>query len=517
MTRPLNFELRHPLVVAGDTPDDGVPILQIEWSTEDSDEQVQICLNLSLNEYVKLASAIDVGRDIAYGENTNEIWWIWCRALAEICGMSCEDVADCIENDANVLAALLAQLSANGFSPNTDSATADDYAPLPNEKLAENLLPTAYDCSTPAHNMSIARAIVRELNESAEDLFENIELTTNPAEAVSIVTDGVPVAGTANNVVEFADWLIQTAREMYQAAYNQTTEDTISCAIFCHLETDCTISLDEIIEIYSQFEFTPPETPDDLQSLIDWSLTVTGLLAEDAVAAVHSLILYIMRFGESIVGTNWNDLANVIRSSSEFNDYSYDDCDDCPPEETVTDYWSLFWDFGLAPYNWTNIGITDGNLCHYVSGNGWEGITGLATTVNVNIGLADLGAQYVIRGFAVKELRRGGTATSNDYIIPRVFPNANWGGTFANFGSSANQPNGNEVIQGAVSPLASAAYRSLQALNRVSGGAANPPTRMLRVYQIVVWGLKGAGDTKPPNSIWAGNTLPATVPELFPS
>lgn len=50
------------------------------WSESDPDIKINIILNLSLNEYVALASCIDVGRDIAYGDNSIELWYIWVRS-----------------------------------------------------------------------------------------------------------------------------------------------------------------------------------------------------------------------------------------------------------------------------------------------------------------------------------------------------------------------------------------------------------------------------------------------------
>lgn len=50
------------------------------WSESDPDIKISIILNLSLNEYIALASCVDVGRDIAYGDNSIELWYIWCRS-----------------------------------------------------------------------------------------------------------------------------------------------------------------------------------------------------------------------------------------------------------------------------------------------------------------------------------------------------------------------------------------------------------------------------------------------------
>ena len=53
------------------------------WPSADSDEIVDVGLRLSLNEYVALATCVDIGRDIAYGDNSEYLWWLWTRAIRE--------------------------------------------------------------------------------------------------------------------------------------------------------------------------------------------------------------------------------------------------------------------------------------------------------------------------------------------------------------------------------------------------------------------------------------------------
>lgn len=80
--RKLKFPLYYTLAPSDKTDDETLPSPQIEWTTEDSNERVNVVLNLSLNEFIAIASAIDVGRDVAYGEDSETVWWIWNRAFA---------------------------------------------------------------------------------------------------------------------------------------------------------------------------------------------------------------------------------------------------------------------------------------------------------------------------------------------------------------------------------------------------------------------------------------------------
>jgi len=78
--RPLSWELQNALVFSQTTEDDidCESASSFVWPA-DSDERVVIPFKLSLNEYNVLASAIDVGSDIAYGEDALRVVWLWLR------------------------------------------------------------------------------------------------------------------------------------------------------------------------------------------------------------------------------------------------------------------------------------------------------------------------------------------------------------------------------------------------------------------------------------------------------
>jgi len=81
--RVLPFPLKNPTVIGGivGSGENESPFDVLQWVTSDPDERVTVELQLSLNEYVALASSIDVGRDIAYGTESQYVWWLWTRAF----------------------------------------------------------------------------------------------------------------------------------------------------------------------------------------------------------------------------------------------------------------------------------------------------------------------------------------------------------------------------------------------------------------------------------------------------
>jgi hypothetical protein len=104
--RKLSWDLSHPVVKNRTTEDDcETPSPSSFVWPEDSDERVLVPFMLSLNEYNVLASTIDVGSDLAYGEDALRVTWLWLRNMR--CDLDfCAYIASCILNSEGVHLAL---------------------------------------------------------------------------------------------------------------------------------------------------------------------------------------------------------------------------------------------------------------------------------------------------------------------------------------------------------------------------------------------------------------------------
>ena len=484
----------------------------------DMDEQIDICLRLSANEFTAIASAIDVGRDISHGENAPLVWWTWVRALLGVCGVSCEDIANCIETDADVLAALLARLAENGFVPSPETGTAANIPELSAAQLASEMLPPSYACTNPAQDMAIARAIVRELHENFVDLLEQIELATNTVEAANIATDGVPLFGTLNNVTELADWYIETIAETYQASYTQNVEDELSCAIFCLLQSECSITLNNLLETYATFAVADPDTS-SLQAFISWLIAESIAAGTTMVATMHFSILTLFRFGGSVFGDGFNDLQFTIRGAAEWRDYSYEDCDDCPPPPpTTTNFWRLYYDLALSPSAWLPFDAS----CHYVPNAGYENVPTATANVQSRIQLADIGLDTLGVAWQIKALVQEEWSVdtensgANDFCSQEAWSGANFTGTLSSLGNATlGLVTWGAYYRGANAGASSFAARSFRFRRVAAGGAANRQAHWVRQTRIVIVGLPDGAGQKPTGSQWWRDTLPATLPEYF--
>jgi len=138
--RKLSWVLRNPLVIESlteDDEDDCVPSSFV-WP-DDSDEKVFIGFKLSLNEYNVLSSTIDIGSDIAFGEDALKVVWLWLRNMRCDVGI-CEEVANCININDDVMENIIDQLKRS----DEFSSWLDEYLASRGDLIASTLVSNDY-------------------------------------------------------------------------------------------------------------------------------------------------------------------------------------------------------------------------------------------------------------------------------------------------------------------------------------------------------------------------------------
>jgi len=258
--RTLSFPLDRVLAIEAETPEGealcGVPIFP-----EDSDEKITVLFRLSLTEFVAIASAIDAGRDPAFGRDAVKVWWLWVANL--MCASFCEEVATCFTNENEALMAAVAAAIAN--NPALRNAISDALSenggatpglPLSEGSAALDRLPDEVrdeegDC-IPDALWGACLYLVQSGNRAITDFFEQTEAATNTLETSGIVAQTIPAAGAyASAAVEFADQIAENLQEGYAAAYTEAYEESLACALFCAASLGCNLSLDMMIQIVS--------------------------------------------------------------------------------------------------------------------------------------------------------------------------------------------------------------------------------------------------------------------------
>lgn len=262
----LSRKLPYPLQDA-EYPEQGMSeedATEMTWSSEDNDERVWIALFLSLNEYVKLASSVDVGRDIAYPEESFNVWWLW-QEVYKVANF-CAAVAECIENSDAVktaldsaIASLLSDndsLTYNAVSSLSQQAARDFYgANLSSERMTQDLV----GGTNPTCDLDIlygqCLSICVAVNRAITDGLQKVESASNAGE-LGIAVAELPLLNlvTRNtgitSVIEIADKAIEFLAEGYLAAYDEAKEIEYACAIFCACQDDCQITIERLFDVF---------------------------------------------------------------------------------------------------------------------------------------------------------------------------------------------------------------------------------------------------------------------------
>jgi hypothetical protein len=253
--RNLPFPIDNVLAVEAETPEQEafcvVPVFP-----EDSDEKITVLFRLSLNEFVALASAIDAGRDIAFGVDAVKIWWLWTVNL--MCASFCEEMVACLETDTDVQNALATLLSTNQTLIDAIQQAAQQQLPIAGKPLTDlaagsSILPAnvfdGEECIEDAL-WGACLYLVQFANRTITDFFEQLEVATNQIERAQIVSDAIPAGGSQIAAVAgFADQIAEEFQEGYAGQYDSEYENGLACELFCLALEDCDLSIDDIINV----------------------------------------------------------------------------------------------------------------------------------------------------------------------------------------------------------------------------------------------------------------------------
>lgn len=324
-TRKLGFPLTFSDDVESLTPNDPeITYVTLEnWNTGDPDERVNITLNLSLNEYVALATCVDIGRDIAYGDNSIYIWWIWVRSLVAV--DDCASVANCIETDPATQTALNTFLQSNvGF---------DSPSNNPDSQNMELINPTDCDLDEIWGN---AVALWNAINQTTIDMLEVIAQATNISELASDIISAIPILGQLpvdeiiGLIAQMGDWLL----ENYNAALTITLEQQIQCDLFCLMKDGCGITFKQLIDYFTGY-FLLDINAYQLIQMIGW---LTGVVpaGEAFVKALAVFQLFVVGIAEQFFGIPTTSFYATQAQLGEPDDDWMTLCDECPDEWSHT-------------------------------------------------------------------------------------------------------------------------------------------------------------------------------------
>lgn len=330
LSRPLVYPLKNPLVIEAITEDDGEgPLSSFVWP-EDSDERVIVPFLLSLNEYNVLANSIEAGRDIAYGEDSIQVLWLWLRNMRIEVSL-CDAIAACIAGSEGTQAALRAFVTSD---PAIDQWATNkaEIAVLDAIKRGENLL--LPDQCDPDVLFSSASEFVFIMNTTATDLFEALEAVTNIFERAQLVTTLIPTTQfvmAINAISGFADQLAEEVGEDYASTYNSNVYDKIRCEIFCLIKDACELSIDDLFSFYkSKTSELVPNDPAEAIAFMTEYLVTASFPSDTIVYAVHLFILSLVRGGQNIMNMDFAKVGLRLQAAGEEPDPDWETlCEEC--------------------------------------------------------------------------------------------------------------------------------------------------------------------------------------------
>jgi len=321
-----------------------------------------ITIQLPMNDerFLKLCSSIANGAFWTYPDEWLEVvGWFW---QAMEVAMTCEDVADCIDNDEGVQNALINQIDTNlamqealrrqvseallqmGFDP--------DATTVPSS-VASGEIKDLANCDKDALWAGIRDGIVQRLDDNARTFYEIMVTKVDLIERGTAVIGAIPIVGGLGEALaeQFTE-VIPDLLNAYDSYSSIEALDTAACEIFALVCNLCRYpTLQELYDYFASFGAV------DIQDLA----TLTATVAYEAMVGAatgagffvwHTTIavqLYTLLLNEKF--GNLLGVDSIATMASLGEDFANDNwevlCDACVAQYSI---WE--WDFSNGQGDW---------------------------------------------------------------------------------------------------------------------------------------------------------------------
>lgn len=333
--RRLPFPLLSQVSNENTTDDAGQAENEFVWP-EDPTERTVFPLWISQQEFTALGSAIDVGADIAYPLQYVAIMWLWMRNARYGVNI-CQLIQECIEASPGVQQALRDFVVSDSAINRHINDIAEAKALTAGQRGQSLLKPNT--CGND-FLFSQASQMVFLLNQVSEDIFEALEVETNTLERAQLLVSAIPAVGgflPFDEILSLADTLVDNVREEYLGAYNQVLYDETRCDLFCYIQEDCSMSIDDAISFYEeQLAQSVPQDPLEAFVFMLQFVATGNVPGSVSVYAMHLIVLSAIRLSQNVFGLNFGSLGLRITAAGNDADPDWEIlCEDCAPEERV--------------------------------------------------------------------------------------------------------------------------------------------------------------------------------------
>lgn len=324
--RGLHYPLDRAVQTHADTPL-GETVNIFTWPTPDPDERVRITHELSLNEYVGLATCVDVGSDIAFAEDAVKLWWIWVRSVNTV--DFCTQVAECIASNVVTQQAVINMLNQSGaINPNKiDPSTPQMNNRFPQTQRGQQIIPPPADCNLDELWGGIREGIVKYLDDTARNFLEDVVAQADKGERAASIISAIPLVGdlAASLITQFVE-LAPDLLNLFNAYSSESALDTAACGLFELVCAQCRYPTYD--EVFSYFASAGISGLDDIANLT-WTAITDLLFGSSNLAALvcwHTIVayeLFTLYLGGTFLGRQgtktlqiWADIGDELPSDN---------------------------------------------------------------------------------------------------------------------------------------------------------------------------------------------------------
>jgi hypothetical protein len=263
--------------------------------------------------------------------------FLWSQTLAMTSGdleecstMSCEDVADCIESNAATQAAIQAFLESAGYGSGQGTPTTPSIY-TGNQELLDGSQITGCD------NDSLFGAVtqlVDLMNTMLTDFFEFVEGETEQVEKWAALLEAIPITNilAIDDLIQFADQLIENIAQSYAAEYTAQLRDEFRCDLFCLVKDTCELSFQAWADYFMGL-LGEAIVDNAFSNTIAW-FTGGNFSNEEIVYAGHALICQVFAYGSKWLDFDMAWFAKVVTASMNDPDSDWTIlCTECADDE----------------------------------------------------------------------------------------------------------------------------------------------------------------------------------------
>lgn len=365
-TRALKYPLYAPLNIEGASALLAPSILSLEgWGTLDNNEKVNVIFALSLSDFIRIASMIDVGRDIAYPDESEKSWDIWAGGLISM--DLCDSVANCISTSESVQQSIETYLTSKSTTVKTifdrldkmqnQTYTADSsiVAPCDDKRFAGivSMIDTLNTANIDA---------LQVFSDSTRDVLERLE---DASTIIPIIGDFLAFFGV-DSALSFFSSIAQDVIDEYENIDTLTLREEIACGVFCRTD-GCDVTLDDILDEFNSR--IPSTTAELLNATLDEALAVLfggTTLTNFYYYAVNILALNTLKSNNAWAGLTALRFSIAYTQGTQTPDSSHALLCDCG------DVVEAF-DFAQGQLNWfVRNGFDNAGNGEYITGQGWR-------------------------------------------------------------------------------------------------------------------------------------------------